>query len=89
MLDKRKYISDLTDEDLGLYLDQYYEGLKKNKSNAEMRWLDSVKEALISEIKSGKEIKRLQNEALFSRFEMPAELKLAVELENKVIYLSK
>lgn len=89
LLDKRKYVSDLSDDDLGEYLDQYYEGLKKNKSSAEMRWLDSVRETLSADVKSGKEIKRLQNEALFSKFEMPAELKIAIELENKVSCIDK
>lgn len=81
---KRKTIADVPDEDLEAYLEQYYEGLKKNKSNAEMRWLLAVKQALTAEIKFGKEIRKLQNEAHLSKFEIPMELRLAIELENKV-----
>jgi hypothetical protein len=83
-LGKRKSLADVPDEALAVYLEQYYEGLKKNKSNAEMRWLQSVKAFLNSEVKHGRDIRRLQNEANFSKFEMPLELKIAIELENKV-----
>lgn len=74
----------MPDEDLAIYLAQYYEGLKKNKSNAEMRWLQCVKSALTAEVKLGREIRKLQTDAHFSKFEIPLELKVAIELENKV-----
>ncbi len=74
----------MPDADLEVYLDQYYEGLKKNKSNAEMRWLMNVKSALTADVKHGTEIRKLQNEANLSKFEIPLELKQAIELENKV-----
>jgi hypothetical protein len=67
-----------------VYLSQYYEGLKKNKSNAEMRWLQNVKSLLVADIKFGREVRKLQNDAQFSKFEVPIEFKHAIELENKV-----
>lgn len=84
MLNKRKFISDIPEEDLKTYMAQYYDGLKKNKSNAEMKWLEAIKELFSSDIKSGKEVKKLQTEAVFSRFDIPAEFRIIIDLENKV-----
>ena len=66
------------------YLDQYYETVKKNKSTAEMKWQTSVKQILLDELKNGKEIRKLYNEAQFSKFAVPNELKQLVDLETKV-----
>lgn len=75
----------MPDADLADYLEQFYEGLKKNKSNAEMRWLQNVRSVLTSEIKFGRDIRKLQNDSQFSKFEIPLEFRSAIELENKVV----
>jgi hypothetical protein len=84
MLNKRRQVSDLPDEDLNDYLQEYYEGLRKNKSNAEVRWIQAVKQLASEENKSGKDVRKLQHEAVLSRFEIPYELKALIDLENRL-----
>ena len=84
MMSKRSRIADLPDEDLAEYLKDYYECLKRNKSDAELRWLANIKQLTKDQVRQGRDIKKLQNEAVMSRFEVPYDLKVMIEIENKV-----
>lgn len=81
---KRQRLADLPDEDLDQYFQEYYEGLRKNKSNAERLWMANVARFLSQEAKYGRDARRLYNDGVFSKFESNYDLKILYDLENKV-----